>query len=132
MSTSYHPKTDGQNEVINYILDKYLRSFVHAQPCYLGLYISLVGLYICPIAYKLDFPPNSRIHPMFHYSFLKLHKRQLPSVSTELPPLTQDNKPIIEPLAILDTKMDVSTVPPTKLAVVQWKGLAPKDTTWEI
>ncbi|WVY94575.1 hypothetical protein V8G54_033663 [Vigna mungo] len=84
---------------------------------------------IGPVAYKLDLPLNSRIHLVFHYSLLKLHKGPLLSVPGELPLLAQDNKPIIEPLTIFDTKMDVSTVPPTKLALVQWKGLAPENTT---
>ncbi|WVY99872.1 hypothetical protein V8G54_025942 [Vigna mungo] len=87
---------------------------------------------IGPVAYKLDLPPTSRIHPVFHCSLLKLHKGPLPSVPAELPPIAQDNKPLIEPLAVLDTKMDVSTDPPTKLALVQWKGLAPEDTSWEV
>ncbi|WVZ16640.1 hypothetical protein V8G54_009622 [Vigna mungo] len=83
------------------------------------------------VAYQLDLPPSSKIHPVFHCSLLKLHKGLLPTTPTGLPPLALDNKPIIEPLAILDTKMDSSTSPPTKLVLVQWKGLAPEDTTWE-
>ncbi|WVZ12220.1 hypothetical protein V8G54_016750, partial [Vigna mungo] len=64
-------------------------------------------------------------------SFLKLHKGPLPTTPTGLPPLALDNKLIIEPLAIMDTKINSSTSPPTKLVLVQWKELAPKDTTWE-
>ncbi|WVZ18571.1 hypothetical protein V8G54_005893 [Vigna mungo] len=70
---------------------------------------------IGPVAYQLDLPPSSKIHHVFHYSLLKLHKGPLPTSPTGLPPLALDNKPIIEPLAILDTKMDCSTSSPTKL-----------------
>ncbi|KAJ1443270.1 Chromo-like domain superfamily [Sesbania bispinosa] len=38
---------------------------------------------------------------------------------------------MILPMAILDSKWDNSTSPPTELVLVQWMGFAPEDTTWE-
>ncbi|MCI54913.1 transposon Tf2-1 polyprotein, partial [Trifolium medium] len=32
MSSSYHPQTDGQIEVMNRTVEQYLREFVHAKP----------------------------------------------------------------------------------------------------
>lgn len=32
MSSTYHPQTNSQSEVINHCLDQYLRCFTHAQP----------------------------------------------------------------------------------------------------
>jgi hypothetical protein len=83
------------------------------------------------VAYKLALPPSSKLHPVFHCSLLKLHQGPLPNTRAELPPAYVDHHPIIEPLAILDSKMDNLTTPPTRFVLVQWKGLAPEDTSWE-
>ena len=82
------------------------------------------------VAYKLDLPAHSKIHPVFHCSLLKLHHGPIPSITT-IPPLSIDHHPIITPLTILDTKLDTSTNPPTKMALVQWSGLPPEETSWE-
>lgn len=49
----------------------------------------------------------------------------------ELPPSAIDNNPIIEPLAILASKMDNTAASPTRLVLVQWLGLPPEDASWE-
>jgi hypothetical protein len=82
------------------------------------------------VAYRLELPLNCKIHPVFHCSLLKLHHGPLPSVTT-IPPLAVDHHPLVTPLTILDTKLDSSTDPPTKLALVQWSGLPVEDTSWE-
>lgn len=41
MSTSYHPETDGQTEVLNQVLEQYLRSFVHEKPTSWFRFLSL-------------------------------------------------------------------------------------------
>jgi hypothetical protein len=83
------------------------------------------------IAYKLDLPPSSKIHHVFHCSLLTLHQGPIPSPSLEVPSSVVDHHPIIEPLAILDSEMDAATDPPTRFVLVQWMGLAPEDTSWE-
>jgi len=39
MSTSYHPQSDGQTEIVNKALQQYLRCFVHNQPKKWGNYL---------------------------------------------------------------------------------------------
>lgn len=41
MSTAYHPKTDGQTEVLNRTLEQYLQCFVHDTPTRWFAYLSL-------------------------------------------------------------------------------------------
>ncbi|MCI09456.1 hypothetical protein A2U01_0030542, partial [Trifolium medium] len=82
------------------------------------------------VAYRLDLPLNSKIHPVFHCSLLKLHHGPLPVITT-IPPLSIDHHPIITPLSVIDTKIDTSTTPPTKLALIQWSGLPIEDSSWE-
>jgi hypothetical protein len=78
------------------------------------------------VAFELELPASSRIHPIFHVSQLK------PCVSeaisgADLPPNSVDNCPVIQPLAILqhDNEGDPDRV------LVQWQGLMPEDATWE-
>ncbi|PNX60310.1 hypothetical protein L195_g042019 [Trifolium pratense] len=85
---------------------------------------------IGPVAYRLELPVTSKIHPVFRCSLLKLHKGPLP-LSASLPPSSMDNNPILEPLTILDNKMDTTTEPPTPMVLVQWTGLPLEDTSWE-
>ena len=55
------------------------------------------------MAYKLKFPEESCIHPVFHVSLLKKKLGETNNVSVELLPLTIDEEIIIEHEAILDT-----------------------------
>lgn len=86
---------------------------------------------IGPVAYRLELPPHSRIHPVFHVSLLKLHPGETPTTPGFLPETTKGNDPIVAPLTILDWKLDASTSPPSRQVLVQWNGLSPEDSTWE-
>jgi len=83
------------------------------------------------VAYRLKLPADSRIHPVFHCSLLRPHSGPLPSHHHDLPPHAVGNQPLLEPLSIISSKMDMNTTPPTPLVLVQWVGLPPEEATWE-
>lgn len=39
MTSTYHPQSDEQTEVLNLVIEKYLRSFVHQQPASWGKFL---------------------------------------------------------------------------------------------
>ena len=82
------------------------------------------------VFYRLEVQPQSRIHPVFHCSLLKPHHGPV-TTSNDLPPSVVQNHPLVEPLAIINQKLDTTTDPPNHMVLVQWKGLALKDTSWE-
>lgn len=81
------------------------------------------------VAYKLELPPTSKIHPVFHCCLLKPFQFQSTTTdpSLELPALLEDN----QPLTILDTKWEQTASGRQLLVLVQWTGLLPEDTSWE-
>jgi hypothetical protein len=80
------------------------------------------------VAFELELPPTSRIHPVFHVSQLKPCFDDN-TVTLDLPQGTVDNKPLVKPLAVLDWKQNAWN---DKIEVlIQWEGLFPEDATWE-
>lgn len=55
------------------------------------------------LAYKLQLPPGSKIHQVFHVSLLKKHVGNSVPISNDLPQLTNDGYVVLEPEEALDT-----------------------------
>ena len=55
------------------------------------------------MAYKFELPASSRVHPVFHVSFLKKVIGENLPVQTIFPELDEEGKIILEPEAITET-----------------------------
>jgi len=72
-------------------------------PKYYGPYKVLVGN-IGTMAYKLELPTSSRVHPVFHVSCLnKVRGDKLP-IQTMLSELHEEGKIILEPKAVIELR----------------------------
>ncbi|KAL8123137.1 hypothetical protein AgCh_011215 [Apium graveolens] len=90
--------------------------------------IQLIG----KMAYKLDLPPTSRIHLVFHVSQLKHSIGSTPASSTIPEQLTPELEMVVEPEAILDIQRGSQVHNQDKMEVlVKWRGLQPSEATWE-
>ncbi|KAA8542122.1 hypothetical protein F0562_023274 [Nyssa sinensis] len=86
------------------------------------------------VAYKLQLPEGTRIHPVFHVSLLKQYQETGHSDApqpAELPPFTDDGVAILAPHAILDTRWLKQGNHLVEESLVQWKHLPAEDATWE-
>lgn len=93
-------------------------------PKYFGPYqvVQKVG----QVAYKLDLPPHSKIHPVFHVSLLKKKLGDGVVVQSTLPLTGSDGQLQVEPVAILDRKMVKRHNRPHNLVLVQWSNSIPE------
>lgn len=72
-----------------------------------------------PMAYKLDLPLHSRIHPVFHVSLLKKKLGDDVVVQIELPLTGEDGQLQLEPVAVSDRKLIKCHNRPHTLVLVQ-------------
>ena len=82
------------------------------------------------VAYKLDLPATSKIHPVFHVSQLKQHVGKLP-VQSQLPLLDSAGLLVKEPVQIMDRRMRKSGNAAITEVLIRWSNTFPEDATWE-
>jgi hypothetical protein len=98
-------------------------------PKYYGPYKVLQK--IGTMAYKLELPTSSRVHPVFHVSCLKKVIGNKIPVQTIFPELDEEGKIILEPEAITDTRIRQLRNRSISEYLIKWRKLPAEDSTWE-
>lgn len=83
------------------------------------------------VGYKLELPPRSKIHPVFHVSQLKKKLGQQVSSQTTLPHVTEEGIIQAIPEAILVRRLVKGRNKAEAEILVQWLGASEEDATWE-
>ena len=91
----------------------------------------LVLARIGAVAYKLQLPEDSKIHPVFHISQLRKHVGARPVQST-LPEVDEDGMIAAEPVAVLDRKLGKLGNRAAVYVLIQWSIGSKEEATWEL
>jgi hypothetical protein len=83
------------------------------------------------VAYELDLPAHSRIHPIFHVSQLKPKLGDYVPVLPLLPPVDVEGVIQPKPMAILDRRSRPHHNRALVEVLVQWTGQTQEDATWK-
>jgi hypothetical protein len=83
------------------------------------------------MAYKLEFLASSRVHPVFHVSCLKNVIGDKIPIQTIFPKLDKEGKIILEPEAIIDTRIRQLRNKSISEYLIKWRKLSAEDSTWD-
>ena len=83
------------------------------------------------VAYKLQLPDQTLIHPVFHVSQLKKHIGSRAVPIPGLPLVGENGKIKTEPVVVLDRRVVPHRNEPVAQWLIQWLKLGPEDATWE-
>ena len=83
------------------------------------------------MAYKLELPASSRIHPVFHVSCLKKVIDDKIPVQIILPELDEEGKIILKPQAVTETRTRQLRKRSISEYLIKWKNLPIEYSTWE-
>ncbi|GJR93793.1 ty3-gypsy retrotransposon protein [Tanacetum coccineum] len=119
----YTPRTNLATRVVS------SREISKGQQAYFGPFKILER--IGKVAYRLELPTGSRIHPIFYVSLLRSsHGNQTPS-NLPLPSTYIDDLPVLQPNIILDQRTVQTNGKSKTQVLVKWKGRDIAEATWE-
>jgi len=83
------------------------------------------------MAYKLELPTASRVHPVFHVSCSKKVIGDKLLVQTIFPEHDKEGKIILEPEVVIETRTQQLRNQSILEYLIKWKNLSAKDSMWE-
>jgi hypothetical protein len=83
------------------------------------------------VAYKLQLPPHSVVHPVFHVSQLKAFTPDHSPVFSSLPDIPALDSAEFSPEVILDRRLVKKGNVAITQVLVQWTGLSASSATWD-
>ncbi|KAK0571245.1 hypothetical protein LWI29_013061 [Acer saccharum] len=85
------------------------------------------------VAYKLELPFTSRLHPVFHVTVLKKRVGNPSIISSDLPAFDTEGNLLIRPVTALRDRNWKKGRGMTKVwqVLVQWQGVPTEEATWE-
>ena len=98
-------------------------------PKYYGPYKVLQK--IGTMAYKLELPASSQVHPVFHVSCLKKVIGENLPVQTIFTELDEEGKITLEPKAVTEIRTRQLQNRSISEYLIKWNNLPTKDSTWE-
>lgn len=83
------------------------------------------------VTYKLDLPPTSKIHPVFHILQPK-PARGSTFIDLEIPPqLSSTLELLVEPEVLVGIRKSTHNIPIIDKVLIKWQGFLLSDVTWE-
>ena len=83
------------------------------------------------MAYKLELPASSRVHPIFHVSCLKKFIGDKLLVQKIFLELDEEGKIILEPEVVTETRTRHLRNRSISEYLIKWKNLSAEYSTWE-
>jgi hypothetical protein len=105
------------------------RKHYKLNPRYYGPYQILER--IGAVAYKLQLPAGSVVHPVFHVSLLRKKVGEVAIVSQALPIVDAEGRVKVYPVTILERKLMKKGNAAVVAGLIQWSNSFPEDATWE-
>ena len=96
---------------------------------YFGPYLVLEK--VGQVAYKLQLPPGSQVHPVFHISLLKKRVGTKYTATTTLPKLGPEGQFLVYPYKLLERRSVKKANRAVVQWLIQWSHSIAEDATWE-